>query len=540
MGLKVGRRQFLRGAAAVGVTAPVLSACGHKAGKDSAARNAKIVLPSYKPFAGAHSDLPGDKAGIENGYLRYPSQPVQSVTEKPGSGGSVSALTIVYAAVPPPASRNKYWQGLNTALGVDLKMELTPSADYQNKFSTVTAGGDVPDFVQVAGQQAQLPKLLAAEFQDLTEFLSGDAVTKYPNLANLPTDCWKYTVFNGGIYGLPIPRAAVGPIMLYRKDVLAKKGLSGQPKSFAEFLDLCRELTEPKHNKWAIGTPSGALIFAQEMLGVANGWKVENGKFTSALELPETKEAVAAVAKMAKAGVFHPDSFSTTINVADLFGGGSVPVMYNNYTTWGPYMRTYRSTSPGIEIDGMLPPSYEGKTTPVLWEGNESYSLTVLKKGSKSRIQELLRIANWLAAPFGTKEYLLRKYGVANVDYTLTGTDPILNSTGETEVANFTAIYIADSPQVIYEPGMADVARAEYAYQQKALPITIPIPTLGLYSDTSSTKGAQLSTAITNTQNGIWQGHKPISAWDDAVREWRANGGDQIRKEYQESYAQTR
>jgi putative aldouronate transport system substrate-binding protein len=531
-----GRRRFLQGVAGTVATGAALTACSKSKTKDTAANNAKVQLPTFRPYSGVRPDLAGDAAGIEQTFLRYPASPVQAITDKPGSGGSVSALTIVYTPVPP-VGKNKYWQALNKALGVDLKMQLTPSADYQNKFSTVIAGGNVPDFVQVAGAQSQLPKLLAAEFQDLTDFVSGDAVKDYPFLANLPTDSWKATVYNGGIYGLPIPRAAVGPIMFSRSDIIKQKGLNGDPTSFAEFLELCKELTDHRHNKWSMATPSGALIFVQEMLGVANGWKIENGKFTSALELPETKEAVAAVAKLAKAGCFHPDSLSTTVNTGDLFGNGTTPLIYNNYTIWGAYMRTYKQVSPTINLAGMIPPSYDGKTKAVLWEGSPSYSLTAVKKGSKTRVKELLRIANWLAAPFGTREYLLRKYGVAGVDYKLDQTDPILDAQGQTEVANFTATYIADSPQVIYEPGMPTVAKAEHTYQEKAIPMTIPIPTLGLFSDTSSTKGAQLNTMITNTQNAIWQGHKPMSAWDDAVAQWRTIGGNAIRKEYQESYA---
>ena len=53
------------------------------------------------------------------------------------------------------------------------------------------------------------PELLRAKFADLTEHLSGDAVKEYPFLANLPTESWRTCVFNGGIYGLPVPRAAV-------------------------------------------------------------------------------------------------------------------------------------------------------------------------------------------------------------------------------------------------------------------------------------------------------------------------------------------
>ena len=44
---------------------------------------------------------------------------------------------------------------------------------------------------------------------------------------------------------------------------------------------------------------------------------------------------------------------------------------------------------------------------------------TALKKASSDRIQELLRICNWLAAPFGSQEDLLLSYGLADTDYTL-------------------------------------------------------------------------------------------------------------------------
>lgn len=534
---RLDRRRFLQGVAVAGAAAPALAACSHSADRNSVASNSKVVLPAYHPYGGARPDLAGDKAGVESGYLRYPAKPVESVTEKPGSGGSISAFTIVYAAVPPPVNRNKYWTALNSALGADLKIQLTPSVDYQNKFSTLTAGGDVPDFVQVAGQQPKLPQLLAAEFQDLSEWLSGDAIKAYPFLANLPTDSWKATIFNGGIYGLPIPRAAVGPIMLRRDDILKTKGLAAAPTSFAEFASLCKSLTDARHGKWAMCFPAGALIFVQEMLGVPNGWQVKDGKFTSVLELPETKQAIGAVQDLVKAGFFHPDSFSTTINTKDLFGGGTVALHYDNYTSWGAYLRDYQKVSPSIDVGGMLPPSYAGSTKPVLWEGAPSYSLTAVKKGSKSHIKELLRIANWLTAPFGTKEYLLRKYGVANIDYTLNGSDPVLNNRGETEVANFTATYIADAPQVLYEPGKPAVTSKEYAYQQKAIPITVSSPTLGLFSDTDASTGGQLTTAITDVQHAIWQGHKPLSSWDDAVATWRRNGGDRIRKEYEQSYA---
>src|SRR5207248_7021513 len=44
---------------------------------------------------------------------------------------------------------------------------------------------------------------------------------------------------------------------------------------------------------------------------------------------------------------------------------------------------------------------------------------TALKKSTPERTKELLRIMNWLAAPFGSEEDQLLTFGVKNVDYTL-------------------------------------------------------------------------------------------------------------------------
>src|SRR5437660_5380656 len=45
--------------------------------------------------------------------------------------------------------------------------------------------------------------------------------------------------------------------------------------------------------------------------------------------------------------------------------------------------------------------------------------MNVLKKASPDRIKELLRIMNFLAAPFGSQEDLLLSYGIQGQDYSL-------------------------------------------------------------------------------------------------------------------------
>ncbi|MFC7586105.1 hypothetical protein ACFQYP_21955 [Nonomuraea antimicrobica] len=90
--------------------------------------------------------------------------------------------------------------------------------DYPSKVAVIIAGGDLPDAMAVRHEIPQRPAMLNALFEDLSEHLSGPAVREYPYLANIPTAHWRATVYNGGIYGLPMPRANVGSVMFYRAD----------------------------------------------------------------------------------------------------------------------------------------------------------------------------------------------------------------------------------------------------------------------------------------------------------------------------------
>src|SRR5699024_11591879 len=99
--------------------------------------------------------------------------------------------------------------------------DLVPASDYVAKFSTVIAGGgDLPALVQTP-LWMPLPRvdhLITSQFSDLTKHLSGDAVLKYPNLANIPTASWKNAVNQGMLWGVPIPRPQFPDILYVRMD----------------------------------------------------------------------------------------------------------------------------------------------------------------------------------------------------------------------------------------------------------------------------------------------------------------------------------
>lgn len=536
----LSRRKFVGSIVATSaVTAGgvLLSGCSTgDSNSNSAAENTSVKLPDYRPFQGAKADLAGDAAGVPEGFFSYPASPVAATKGTPATGGTVTALASVPTALPPSVDRNQYWQELNTKLGTSLTFNIAPAANYAAKLATVIAGGDLPDFVFFTGSVPQLPNLLKAKFADLSEQLAGDAIADYSNLATIPTYAWRNAVFNGGIYGIPIQRLVASSVTMIRADIVRARGLNAAPKDAEEFKALCQGLTDARANRWALGDVASAVAMFQEMLGAPNAWRNDKGKFTADLEVEETTQAISEVAALWKAGVFHPDSLAgTSAKRKEWFGRGSISIFADGYLGWPRLIRDYRKSVPDLDIEGLVLPKFGGGGPARKRLGTGSVGFTAIKKASGERVAELLRVANWLASPFGSQEYLFRKFGVSGHDHTIVDGNPTLTSTGlnETLVPVF---YVAESPSVLYDPGTPDATRKQHAYQKSVIPTGDPLPTVGLYSDTAVSDGAALTKEIDDTRNAVIQGRQPISAWTDAVRSWRTRGGDKIRAEYEESF----
>ena len=307
---------------------------------------------------------------------------------------------------------------------------MVSNADYTTKFATTIAGGDLPDLMQTPGGSpppvADLPALLDKRFTNLSEFLAGDAVKNYPNLANLPTQSWKSTVFNGGIYGIPIPRGLIGSYNFIRQDLFEAKNLSIAPKGYDELLSTAKELTDPKQRRWAFGMITQIRQFFARLNGEPNVWSYADGKLTHTYETEQYKQTVADMKAFWNAGVLHPDAFNPALPFKQLFNAGTVAInAHDGYPGWTQYILD-NASNPKFKL-GLMPVYDRSGDALAHWLlGSGIFSFTMLKKqDDQDRIKLLLRTLNWLAAPFGTKEYLYRLYGKEGVDHTSTaGTIP--------------------------------------------------------------------------------------------------------------------
>ena len=523
------------GAMSTAAGSPAASASGP--GASGSGSGAGPLTPAYVPFSGAKPDIAGGDHGIPAVYYHYPSAPKAFIEHPLGSGEKIDLL-LESSKTIPPLDHNKWHQAINSAVNATINVQTVPSTDYLPKFQTLMASGDLPDMMQVVGVP-DLPQVLDKEFTDLTEYLSGDAIKEYPGLASTPTPTWLIPTVNGRIWGITQPRPPDGSVGTTRGDVLKEAGFdSSSPdlSSGADFIDLCKRLTDPKKHRYALGQQPNTFILNAflEMMEAPNGWTVDGGKFISQNESDQMKDALDQVRQIWSAGYIHPDSFLHPGNSITWWNGGTVPISYTDIVNWH-----YRADPhPEWDLGGIMPPKWGGGGKAKKRLGVAGYGAFVgLKKAKPDRVRTLLRILDFFCAPFGTKEFLTFNYGAAGVDYTLNGSDPVPTETASVESTGAIQYCGSQLYTVIYESKLPDLAKAEHSYLQQSLPDGIADPSWGLYSATASTKGATADKNLQNATSDIIQGRKSMSDWDGAVKAWKEAAGDATASEYEAAYA---
>jgi putative aldouronate transport system substrate-binding protein len=546
---RVNRRGFFAGAAGLGLAAAggALTGCGSDdapaggsptgagstpsaAGSSASAATGGPPLPAYVPYEAVTSDQPATKDGASPFFTHYPADPPVFSTTPPASGDAVTALCIIPSPVKS-VDGNAWWKELDRQLGTKLQFVGAPNENYPQKVATVVAGNQIPDVAQLYASTPDLPGLLGSKFADLTDYLAGDKVKQYPGLANIPEYCWQSAIYNGKLYGVPLQRTPVAYWACVRAESAKAAGVNPQPASGEEFIEICKALTNTKKNQWALRGVDKVQGWVNQMVGVPNTWAVDNGKFTSAYETDQYAQALGIVRQLWDAGYFEPDTLTeTNALIGQWYASGRVSVMVAS-ASWSTLAGQLQDAGGGDSAP-IIPPRWEGGGMAKQYLTAGILTITSVKQASEARVQELLRVLDWLCAPFGTAEYKLKWYGVEGVDYEKGATDPVTNDTGKAEWPR-PSIYVANAPTVHYNPKYPDIAKLEYDNEATALANSLAWPLSGLYSATDQTTGATLQKNMQSAALDIMVGRKPVSAWTDAVKSWRSGGGEKIRGEYQ-------
>jgi putative aldouronate transport system substrate-binding protein len=535
---QITRRSLFAGGAALGLGA--VAACSGPQSSPGA-DGESVDLPTYSPVTGGpQPDLPGNEI-VQPGYFASPGVDslFTSVEGEIGSGGTTSALLLTYGALPP--ADNTYLPFMEEEVGTTFDLQYVPADSYSQKFATVVAGGDLPDMLAFLTFQlpARYPQLLEAQFADLSDLLAGDAISDYPNLANIPAASWVGARVNGRIRGVPVHRPPFGSILVSRSDIIAElTGAEPAPQSEQDFTDLCAAVTDPRANRYALCGQSGgstgvdwAYDFMSAMFGVPNGWRLEGGKLTSKYETDEWLRMLAYIKKLNDAGCYHPDTPSLQNAQAKTYiANGTVLLHLDGISA------LLDTTLPeGTSTSAIVPFSADGGPG-TIYQGSSSFSFTALKKADDDRLREQLRILNYLAAPFGSVENFTTTHGREGEHWTRTadgGSE--LTEAGQAQVTPSSLYRLASGPQVLYSntPIEAQI-RNSHRWQEASQTMLLESPVNGLYSEASSSSGSA-NDALGGAMTDYVLGRRTLDEVKDAISSWTSSTGDAMRTEYQQA-----
>jgi putative aldouronate transport system substrate-binding protein len=518
-------------------------------------------FPTYAAFTnGPKPDFHTDDPRYDDGYTNYPANPFKAVAEKPGAGSTINILNRAYFPPPTPYDQNPTWQEVNKQLNANINLNVIAGADYQTKFVTTMAGDDLPDVMHIYNGYALAPNLqgfFKAKCADLTPYLAGDAAKDYPYLAAIPTYAWKNSVaaFDGALYLIPIQRhlptfPGFGGYFMVNTAVWNKEvGEGVTPKDADDFKRILVALNKPQENRYGVGNAGTAGVASENgpfglstyaaMFGAPNNWKLDaSGKLIRNRETEEYKAAVSFLRDLMTAGVFPSDVASMTASASrPMQAQGRFVISVDGYgNSWVDLLQ--RGAQFGNTFHMLKPFSATAAGKPQAFLSHGYVSMNVLKKNSPDKLKEILRIMNFLAAPFGSQEDLLLTYGLEGKDFSRDENgNPRPTPEGIARSSYVPWRYIAQHPWVNYQADLPNYPKLAYDAQQMLMPIGVSDPTDGYFSSTAWNKG---QTADARFQDGLIDiilGRRAMSEYDDLVKAWQTEAGETVRKEFMESMA---
>ncbi len=543
-----GRRDFLALMAAGALASlggGTLSGCSKRARAGGLASNAAQVaalLPNYEPLPLAPADIPGE-GPIPDGYLHYPRELVRVIAEKPGRGGPrVTTMTPWWGPTPPGLGRSAFIDAMNAELGVTVDPSVQDGSTFAAKMSAMLGARDVPDLLSAPTWEIEkIPRFsqaVKALFEDLTPFLKAGAVSAYPMLATLPTAAWQYSVWGGRLSAVPYPTDGPFPwALFYRKDLTDKAGV-GAPKTSDELHAFGQKMTDASRGVWAFGNITQMVQMFFKCPG-SGGWrKRPGGGLEHKYELPEFRQALEFCARLHREGLVHPDVMASNgADAKQLFSSGKMIATQEGVGTWRGMQSEQAKVTPGFNMQPLPIFSAVGGE-PLSWASDAPIFYTFIRKGlGQARVEELLRLLNYCAAPFGSKEHELNAYGLEGKHFNRADDgSPIPTELGRSELAEQFRFLGGRAPVLVASADVPTFLPDLLAYSKATIKYREPAPFQGIKLELP----ANYSKLLINTEdkiNDVVRGRRPLADVDQIVKEWRRAGGDEGRAFFEKALA---
>lgn len=544
---RFNRRGFLAG----GSAAAAAAAFRPRYGFSQTPMSSPAAAPVASPVGSVDADgvYRSGEIAVPDAYVKFP-EPFKATDGPPGSGGEVTTFQLTYSAPPAQHGDNAYWQGLEERLNVSWRPSLTPNASYGEKATTLIASGDMPDlfYINTIITNVPLKKYIQeGAFNDLSEYLTGDALQEYPNLAVFPDYMWEACKTDGLLYGVPCPTNKTGQLPMFRTD-WAETILGHDPTNADEAHDFFVRVKDEDPDGNGANDTYGMNIYGtywsmgllQNMFRLPPSYKVEDGQLIPSHTLPEFKQYLEFTQKLYADGGYHPDAVGMSWdNAVAEFTAGHTSIHTDGSDLYGPngFLARIQQNQPDARVARLIPPGHDGGEG-VTYNGTGIFGFSAIPATitDGDRIRELLRILDWMSAPYGSEENTYKENGEEGVHFNFNEHGfPIRTPQMDKEEGQLTG-YMGGRMPVNVNPLQPEIGPLITDEQNAAYAIGLDNPVANLFSPTDVDEGGLLWQIVDDEISNFITGRGDMEAVDRAVQRWLDEGGSQIQQEYQEAY----
>jgi putative aldouronate transport system substrate-binding protein len=485
-----------------------------------------------------------------------PSGGGQSASVKPSEAPKKFTVTMLdyrYAGSVPPTN-GRGIEMINQKFNIDYKPQFVIVTDYLQKLSATVASGELPDIITLNTHQD--PQYLKWAKQGAFLPLN-DVLDKYESFKLIPENVRKAVTIDGKIYGLP----AYFPLNyqlspMIRQDWLDNLGLK-MPTSYEELKDAAISFTTKDPDKNGKNDTYGLAMsqYINPPFGMGAYWdfltwyhKDREGNYIPGIVSEARKEQIAWLADLYKQGAATPDFAVMNWGQTNKeFYGGKAGIFIGGPRGMSDtFAQGLVDVAPGAKLVPVppfkAPDGSQGFTAHQGFYGITLFNAKLAKEPEKlKRILEMHDLSR--------KFYPIEQQNAGNKDFDwITGNEgqgyKVENGTVKKESAEKglkpsdylpNAVPWAPSDEAnayskMYKvPVLADLA-AKYEKMHVDTKHYFN-PVNAVFSETRLTKEDELTMYMYEEQTKMIYGQRPISDWDNLVKEWKNKGGAQMIKE---------
>ncbi|MFC8392048.1 extracellular solute-binding protein [Streptomyces sp. NPDC057238] len=463
-----------------------------------------------------------------------------------------------------------FWKELTRRTGVTFKATPVPLSDYEKKRSLLIGAGDAPLLIPKTYPGAESAFVSSGAILPVSKYVDlmpnfRDKVKRW----NLQPEVDSLRQSDGNYYLLPGLHEKVkqGYSLSFRTDILDKHGLS-LPTTWDEVYQTFKALKEeypdlyPFTDRWSTNTPfpAGALFqYLGQAYGVRAGWsylntswdaKAQKFAFTGATDA--FRQVVEYLHKLVDEKLMDPESFTQTDEEAfrKILAEKSFAISANPQELVQNYRYNLEKQVKGATIE-MIPVPI-GPAGPVVLGGArlENGMMISSKALEGDDFVALMQFVDWLWYSDAGQEFC--KWGVENTTFTrsgpgqyelkpgisLMGSDPDAPKDLQKDFGFYNGVFTYGGSWALVSSSFSPDEKkfTDAMARREPLPTDPPHPLRAEEQEQATLWDTPLKDHVTQNALQFVLGKRPLSEWDDYVKELKAKNMDRFIDLHNQAY----